>query len=205
MISARIQGIFRANLACRKIYISYYKRHLKEDTFAAKPMCLSCDSSIFRFCLINFRWCYQSSIGILIFALSGLYVLLFAAVRSANMLRIIRSVITDKALARLGFCCQSVRGSFFFNLAPWIQAIVRMIDRRRAICRRLELKSAIALGVQVIHGKFWRLAPRDTARAIKWRYTSRLFLVIDSLRSGPRNRCISNVSFFIRHFCKFCV
>lgn len=122
---------------------------------------------------------------------------------SVNMLRITRSVITDKALTRLGFCCQSVRESFFFNLAPWIQAIVRMIDRRRAIRQRPGLKSAIALGVQVIRAKFRRLARRDTARAIKWRYTSRLFLVIDSLRSGPCNRCISNVSFFIRRVCKF--
>lgn len=42
-----------------------------------------------------------------------------------------------------------------------------MIDRRRAIRRQPALKSAIALGVQVIRAKFRRLAPRDTARAIK--------------------------------------
>lgn len=126
MISTRLQRILRAIPTCTKITlssficsISHIKLYLKEDIFETKlTWNLSCDSSIFRFCLINFRWCYQSTIGILIFALSGLYVLLFAAVRSANMLRIIRSVITDKALARLGFCCQSVRGSFFFNLAP---------------------------------------------------------------------------------------
>jgi len=48
-----------------------------------------------------------------------------------------------------------------------MQAIVRMIDRRRAIHRRSELKSAIALGVQVIRAKFRRLVPRDTPRTIK--------------------------------------